>query len=140
MDSLKQAGAFSIENSAFEAIRSEFAAGRAGETDVLETIREVHETTGMTIDPHTAVGLHVARRHRSDVPMVSPMVPPMVALATAHPAKFPDAVERATGARPALPSRMGDLMERPERSTVLPNDLAALQSFIQERSRLPAAA
>ena len=132
MESLKQSRAFSIEGGAFEAIRSEFAAGRAGEGDVMDVIREVFETTGMVLDPHTAVGLHVARRRGGDAPMVS--------LATAHPAKFPDAVEKAIGARPDLPPRMGDLMDRPERSTVLPNDLAALQSFIRERSRLPAAA
>jgi threonine synthase len=57
---------------------------------------------------------------------------PMITLATAHPAKFPDAVEAATGIRPALPPRMSDLFERPERVTRLPNDLAALQAFVSE--------
>jgi threonine synthase len=58
---------------------------------------------------------------------------PVVALATAHPAKFPDAVERATGIRPQLPARLADIFDRPERVEVLPNDLARLKSFIQER-------
>ena len=60
---------------------------------------------------------------------------PVVALATAHPAKFPDAVERATGMRPALPPHLADLMERNERFTVLPNDQAAVERFIRERAR-----
>ena len=59
----------------------------------------------------------------------------MVTLATAHPAKFPDAVEQATGMRPALPERMADLFDRPERMTPVPNDLAALQALIRERRR-----
>ena len=57
----------------------------------------------------------------------------MITLATAHPAKFPDAVQRAIDVRPALPTRMGDLFDRPERMTRVPNDLAALQSLIRER-------
>jgi threonine synthase len=60
---------------------------------------------------------------------------PVVALATAHPAKFPDAVERATGIRPKLPAHLEDLMERNERFTVLPNDQAALETFIRQRAR-----
>ena len=64
---------------------------------------------------------------------------PVVALATAHPAKFPDAVERATGMRPALPPRLADLFDRPERVEVLPNDLRAVQAFIRSR-RLKGAA
>ena len=60
---------------------------------------------------------------------------PVVALATAHPAKFPDAVERATGVRPALPPHMADLMERAERFTVLPNEQGTVERFIRERAR-----
>ncbi|MDE3123013.1 MAG: threonine synthase, partial [Paracoccaceae bacterium] len=59
---------------------------------------------------------------------------PMVTLATAHPAKFPDAVEAATGQRPALPARMADLFDRPERVTEVANDLAALEALIRERT------
>ena len=61
---------------------------------------------------------------------------PMVTLATAHPAKFPDAVEAASGERPALPAWLGDLMTRPERLTVLPNDLGAVEAFVRERARV----
>ena len=76
------------------------------------------------ICPHTAVGLHAARARRGD-----PAVP-MVMLATAHPAKFPDAVEAACGVRPALPPRLADLMTRPERVMRVPNDLAAIEDVI----------
>jgi threonine synthase len=71
------------------------------------------------------VGVTVAEGFLSDVPMIT--------LATAHPAKFPDAVEKASGIRPPLPRRMADLYDRPERVTRVANDLAALQSLIRER-------
>ncbi len=74
-----------------------------------------------------AVGLAAAAAKRPDAAI------PMVTLATAHPAKFPDAVEQATGTRPALPPRLGDLLQRPERLTVLPNDLRAVQDFVSGR-------
>jgi threonine synthase len=78
--------------------------------------------------PHSAIGVQVADQHLGAVPMVT--------LATAHPAKFPDAVEAATGIRPALPERMGDLFDRVERVTRVPNDLSALEALIQERRRV----
>ena len=59
---------------------------------------------------------------------------PMISLACAHPAKFPDAVEQATGVRPRLPDHLADLMERPEHVTVLPNDLATVQRFVRDRA------
>ena len=90
----------------------------------LAMIRDVHAATGMLVDPHTAVGIGAARatRRQRDVPMVC--------LATAHPAKFPDAVEQATGIRPALPDRLADLFDREERFDVLPADLAVVQRHI----------
>ena len=93
---------------------------------VLETIAQVYETHGMLLDPHSAVGLSAARS-------VSSTGPPMVCLATAHPAKFPDAVEKGSGQRPELPSRVGDLFNREERFDVLPNDLATVQAHVRER-------
>jgi threonine synthase len=88
------------------ALRAGFAAGRCSDEETIETIRRVHQRTGELLDPHGAVAVHVAgiARGRRDVPMV--------ALACAHPAKFPDAVERATGVRPALPARLADLHQR----------------------------
>ena len=87
-------------------------------------IAETFRATGEVVCPHTAVGIHAARARRGD-----PAVP-MVVLATAHPAKFPDAVEAACGVRPALPPRLADLMRRPERVTRVPNDLAAIEEVI----------
>jgi threonine synthase len=111
------------------ALRRLFDAGRASDAETLATIRRVHEETGELVDPHSAVALHVARQVERD-----PAVP-MVTLACAHPAKFPDAVERATGRRPDLPPRLADLHDREERLAVLPNDLAAVQGFVASRAR-----
>jgi threonine synthase len=83
---------------------------------------------GEVIDPHTAIGLHAARQ--ADLPAGMPVV----TLATAHPAKFPDAVERATGQRPALPARVGDLFERDERYVELPGDYAAIAAYVAEHA------
>jgi threonine synthase len=77
----------------------------------------------MVVDPHTAIGTAAARQFGDELPMIT--------LATAHPAKFPDAVEQAIGLRPALPPHLADLFERPERFTVLPNDLATVQHFVE---------
>ena len=85
----------------------------------------LHRETGELIDPHSAIGLAAARAVRLD-PDVA-----VVALATAHPAKFPDAVEKATGRRPALPPALGDLYRREERFTVLANDLGAVETHIR---------
>ena len=82
----------------------------------------------MLIDPHTAIGLAAARA--ADLPADVPVV----TLATAHPAKFRDAVERATGQRPLLPPRIAGLFERAERFATLPADLAAIEAYIAERA------
>jgi threonine synthase len=105
-----------------------FRAARFDDEQTLATIAEVHAATGMLIDPHTAVGVAAGRARRH------PGVP-IVTLATAHPAKFPDAVERATGVRPGLPPALADLFERPERTERLPNDLLAVQDFVRSVAR-----
>jgi threonine synthase len=96
---------------------------------VLAEIRRTHEATGEVLDPHTAVGVAAARQARRD-----PAVP-MVCLATAHPAKFPDAVEAAVGTRPALPEHLVDLFERRERFDALPLDLPAIKAHVREVTR-----
>ena len=78
------------------------------------------------LDPHSAIGVLAARECRKDKSV------PMVTLATAHPAKFPDAVEEATGIRPELPTHLADLLERSEEYTQQPNDLATVQNYIEE--------
>ena len=109
--------------------------------DDAKTSAEIARTlgeTGQLIDPHTAIGVNAARAARQDG--VLPAEVPVVALACAHPAKFPDAVERASGVRPQLPERLADLFDRPERVDDLPNDLGAVQSYIRSRAELARAA
>ncbi|PRX38291.1 threonine synthase [Meinhardsimonia xiamenensis] len=125
MAELAEQGGFTLPQGALEWLRAHFASGRASEEETLDTIARVFRTTGEVICPHTAVGVKVAEEHLGRAPMVT--------LATAHPAKFPDAVERATGLRPPLPKRMADLYDRPERVTVIANDLAAIEKLIEER-------
>jgi threonine synthase len=102
-----------------------FAAASLDDAATLAVIAGLHRRTGYLADPHTAVGIGAAEtcRRRPDLPMVC--------LATAHPAKFPDAVERATGTRPALPDRLADLLERPERYDVLSADVDAVRRYVE---------
>ncbi|HEX7776584.1 MAG TPA: threonine synthase [Parvibaculum sp.] len=129
MQSLAQSGAFSIDPLRLDAMRTLFQGRRIDEETTASTIKRMLDETGLLIDPHTAVGVAAAGAERGD------MATPMVTLATAHPAKFPDAVKKATGVHPELPARMADLFTRKERLSVLPNDLAAVENFIRERSR-----
>jgi threonine synthase len=103
-----------------------FDAAAISEDETLAEIRLTYETTGVIIDPHTAVGVAAARRVRRDPDQ------PMVCLATAHPAKFPDAVEAAIGIRPELPAHLADLFDRDEYVTRLPNDLDRLKAHIRQ--------
>ncbi|MDO8838761.1 MAG: threonine synthase [Parvibaculum sp.] len=129
MQSLAQSGGFEIDAVRLDAIRAMFGAARADEKETLATIAATLKASGELVDPHTAVGLAVAAKLRGDAGT------PMVTLATAHPAKFPDAVEAASGIRPALPPAMADLFTREERLSVLPNDINAVEAFIRERAR-----
>lgn len=105
-----------------------FRAGRCDDAGTLAAMADVFQETGMLIDPHTAVGVAAARScSRTGVPTVT--------LATAHPAKFPDAVRRATGKHPVLPDHLSDLLERPEHSTTLPADLESIKGFVRSVSR-----
>ena len=123
----RERGVLSVEQDQYEQwIAPTFRASRANDHDTLATIRSVYEETGMLIDPHTAVGVKAAREQaEEDVTMLT--------LATAHPAKFPDAVERATGIRPELPEHLSDLLSKPERTNDLPNDLATVEAFVANR-------
>ena len=126
MDEMKAKGGFSVSQGALQALREIYASGRVSEDETRATIAEELARSGELLCPHSAVGVRVGHAH-----VQSPV--PMVTLATAHPAKFPDAVEAATGIRPPLPARMADLFDRPERVTRVANDLAALESLILER-------
>ncbi len=125
MDELKSGG-FAISQGALQQLRELYTSGRASENETSGMIATIREETGQVICPHTAVAVKVAREHlRAGVPMVS--------LSTAHPAKFPDAVEDALGLRPELPPHMADLFGRDERVTRVENDADALKALILER-------
>jgi threonine synthase len=119
---LNQSGAFSVGDKELDRARRDFASCRVDEATTTATIARVFESTGGLIDPHTAVAVHAAQE--------LPGQTPVVVLGTAHPAKFPEAVDKATGRQPALPARLADLYERPEHFTVLDNDLAVVQDLI----------
>lgn len=124
MDDLKKGG-FEISQGAYQMLKDTFKSGRASEEETSAAIQRYLANHGELLCPHTAVGVHVAEAHLGETPMVT--------LATAHPAKFPDAVKAASGVAAPLPPRMADLYDRPERLTPVAHDLAALQAVIRER-------
>ncbi len=132
MTAFRRTGTLKVGANALAGVRQLFDAGRVDEPGTLAAIADCRRRFGETIDPHTAVGYAVAQQHRRDASV------PMVVLATAHPAKFPDAVEKAVGERPKLPARLGDLMDRAERVDGLANDVEALKAMIDERRAMAA--
>jgi threonine synthase len=129
MASLTQSGRFELPDAALRAIRADFDAGSASEAETAAAIRATWREAGQLIDPHTAVALAVEEKETANPPV------PMVMLSTAHPAKFPDAVEAACGVRPDLPSWLGDLMTRPERTKVMPARQREVEEFVLSVSR-----
>lgn len=127
MDEMKGKGGFGVSQGALQWLRETFTSGRVSEDETSEEIRVEKAASGELLCPHSAVGVKVAKDHLGSVPMIT--------LATAHPAKFPDAVEAATGVRPGLPPRMADLFDRSERVTRVANDLKAIETIVQERRR-----
>ena len=128
----RNTGTLSIEgDQRAEFISGSFRAARCDDAATLAEIGRVYRSTGILIDPHTATGTYAASRLGGAAPDV-----PIVTLATAHPAKFPDAVERATGIRPELPPHLADLLDRPERTQTIPNDLATVEKFVRSVSNV----
>jgi threonine synthase len=121
---------FALNEKTLGNIRALFAAGRASEEETVAAIRDVYTKSNYVLDPHTAVGVAVARKLVADQ-----SGSPLVVLGTAHPAKFPEAVEAACGVKPALPARFSDLMTRNERVATLPADAAKIGEFVAARSR-----
>ena len=111
-----------------EGARDLFTSVRADEAEMARALRWAYDNAGQIIDPHTAIGLHAAREQKL------PRDVPIVTLATAHPAKFRDTVERATGFRPGLPARVGDLFSRNERYDVLPSDYDTLVRYVRDKA------
>jgi threonine synthase len=130
MDGLSQSGSYTVENAPRAAIAAQFTGCRLDDDGTKDVIKSVHADTGHLIDPHTAIGVHAAR-----VADLDPSVPRIV-MATAHPAKFPDAVKAATGVKPALPPAMAGLYDKQERYTELPNDLTRVQDYVRAHSRV----
>ncbi|MCW2272968.1 threonine synthase [Rhodoblastus acidophilus] len=130
MASLEQSGAFDIPAPALAAIRANFSADSASEADTAAEIARTYKECQYILDPHTAVAVNVARKNLARDPKT-----PMVALGTAHPAKFPDAVKAAIGVSAPLPAHLADLFDRPEKFDVLPNDAQTIASFIKSRAR-----
>lgn len=130
MDDFKEKGSFSLDDDKMDDIRDLFSAYRCSDVKTLATMKQIFEETGIQLDPHTAVGVHATLKAMEDgldthIPTVS--------LACAHAAKFPDAVEKATGQHPELPEFLSDLYERKERFKVMKNDQDALEKFIRSK-------
>lgn len=130
MHSLGDKGSFVIDKETLANMRSIFLASRVDETETEQTIRDVHRASGYVLDPHTAVGVTATRKLGLDGTKH-----PLVVLGTAHPAKFPEAVEAACGIEPKLPSAFLDLMSRKERVTNLPNDAEIVADFVLAHAR-----
>ncbi len=124
MRGFDEARAMRLTNAQREGASALFTSARADGSEMARALRWAFDSAGQVIDPHTAVGLHAALTSELD-----PSVP-IVTLATAHPAKFRDAVERSTGIRPELPQRVGDLFAREEHYTELPGDYTAVRDFV----------
>jgi threonine synthase len=131
MQTFRRTGVLPADDQAWRAARSLFSARKVDDTQTMKTIAETHARTGILIDPHTAVAVAAARAEIA----ADEGGGPVIALGCAHPAKFPEAVERATGIRPVLPPALGDLLERPERTTALPHDISAVRQFIRSQAR-----
>jgi threonine synthase len=129
LDDFRATGTFRLDPDQHASLASGWAGARFNDDAVRACIADEADRSGLVLDPHTAVGVLAARACRRD-----PSIP-MVALATAHPAKFPDAVEAATGFRPGLPGHLADLHDRPERLTALPADLAVIEDFVRSHKR-----
>jgi threonine synthase len=129
LDAFRAQGKLSVEPDQYASwIAPMFRAHRVDDAETLSVMKRMHHDHGMFVDPHTAVGIASAEH------CAEPGVP-TITLATAHPAKFPDAVKKATGVEPPLPEHLSDLMERAERIVDLPNDLQAVEAFVAARQR-----
>lgn len=134
MDEFKASGKFTVSDAFMDRLKGMVDGERLDDAATAKMIGDVHKASGYLLDTHSAIGLGAARARRWDATV------PMVALATAHPAKFPDAVEAASGVHPALPSFLSDLYEREERSVTLDNRYDAIKGYIEttlkERGKL----
>jgi len=129
MTTFRETGKMAISDNLWQVAREGFDGARFDDDETLSIIKKTRGDTAELLCPHSAIGVAAAQARRGDQSV------PMVTLATAHPAKFPDAVERATGIRPSLPPRLSDLYTRQERFETLPNDLTTVQAFVRNNTR-----
>ena len=133
LDGFRETGRFSVSQGMLERAHELFAATGVDDTATTARIKATHAATGEVLDPHSAIGIEATVRMRAEKSL-DPDVP-VVSIATAHPAKFPDAVVDAIGSRPSLPPRMADLMDREEHFTVLANDFETVSGYIANHTR-----
>jgi threonine synthase len=131
LQAFRQTGGLPADDQSWRRARGLFAGHRVDDAATLDTMADTYRRSGVLIDPHTAVAVAAARAELQEEDGTAPMV----ALATAHPAKFPDAVERATGIRPPVPSALAEIIEKRERITILPNDVGAVARFVRAHAR-----
>jgi threonine synthase len=132
----RQTGALPADEESWRRARGLFAGHRVDDRMTLDTMADTYRRSGVLIDPHTAVAVAAAKLELSGAEIAEEGgATPMVALATAHPAKFPDAVERATGVRPSVPPGLAEIIDKPERITILPNDVGAVARFVRAHAR-----
>ena len=129
MRRFRETGDMAVPVAAWHRARAVIHGFRLDDPGTEAEIARLHAATGYLADPHSAIGIAAARAHPAGQGV------PMVAMATAHPAKFPEAVARATGVHPALPAGLADLFDRPERYVTLPNDLAAVEAQVRALAR-----
>lgn len=129
MGAFSDNGSFRLSDDELAAIRSVFSAYRTGEDEVAETMRRIYSRTGYLADPHTAVGITAAERE------LDKAASPMIVLSTAHPAKFPDAVEKATGRTADVPERLRAILAGNENHITVDADAGAIRTLIRERGR-----
>ena len=134
IENFRANGYFEIETELIAKRANIFSALSVDDETTLARIKKTHKDTGEIIDPHSAVGLEAAHQIRSSG-SVSPEIP-IISLACAHPAKFPDAVNKATGSYPALPAQLDDLLEKKEHTVVLPNDFDAISNYIADNTNV----
>lgn len=130
MDGFRKTGRFEVSQGQLARVRELFEGYRCDTTETLSVMKQAYDGSGYLVDPHSAVGVAAARASDLD-----PSVP-LVVMGTAHPAKFPDAVEKATGVRPPLPRHLADLYDRVERMDILPNDIQILKDHVKARARI----
>jgi threonine synthase len=126
MQDFRRSKSFTLAPAALQKLRAQFVAGKADDKETLATIKSVFAATGELLDPHTAVGVAVGRKAHNDA------ASPLIILATAHPAKFPGAVKKASGIHPALPKHLSGILKRKEKSVTLGGDVSAVKWFIEK--------